>query len=262
VSGAVRILELLDRLRLADAAAARGVKTTVEIYEQAGGRHHFPLADKGAQPVTPYPFALGLPQDETESVVVGRVANARPSVASRSPMSAPASSTSAAASGITCCCSRDQHPTRRHVVESLLSQYAVDITIDDVPAAEQALHACYGAHAPRVWLIRPDGHLAYSGAPEDVAGRRTYLDRIYVRQAPASDQKDGRSERSLPVTSSGLNSSTGWMSAARVGSSSGRYVLKLASTTSGARRTNPMLIPIRTGELRRSSGITSRNIRP
>jgi hypothetical protein len=86
--------------------------------------------------------------------------------------------------------------SRRHVVESLLSQYAVDITIHDVPAAEQALHACYFAHAPQVWLIRPDGHLAYPGAPEDVAGRRTYLDRIYVRQAPASDQKVGRSERS------------------------------------------------------------------
>jgi hypothetical protein len=123
----VRILELLDRLGLADAAVARGVKTTtVEIYEQGRRAASFRWL-KGAEAVTPYPFALGLPQDETESVAVGRVpANARPSVASRSPMSEPASSTSAAASGITCCCSRDQHPTRRHVVESLLSQFAVD----------------------------------------------------------------------------------------------------------------------------------------
>jgi hypothetical protein len=45
VSGAVRILELLDRLGLADAAVAGGVKTTtVEIYEQGRRAASFPLA--------------------------------------------------------------------------------------------------------------------------------------------------------------------------------------------------------------------------
>jgi hypothetical protein len=47
-----------------------------------------------------------------------------------------------------------------------------------------------------VWLIRPDGHLAYSGAPEDIDGLRSYLDRIYIRPAPASDQEDRRPELS------------------------------------------------------------------
>jgi 2-polyprenyl-6-methoxyphenol hydroxylase-like FAD-dependent oxidoreductase len=87
----------------------------------------------------------------------------------------------------------DPHSSsRRHLLESLLAQYAVEITIHDVPAAEPTLHARYGARAPRVWLIRPDGHLAYSGAPGDIDGLRAYLDRIYVRQAPVSDHKDGR----------------------------------------------------------------------
>jgi 2-polyprenyl-6-methoxyphenol hydroxylase-like FAD-dependent oxidoreductase len=84
----------------------------------------------------------------------------------------------------------------RRLLENLLAQYAVEITIHDVPAAEQTLHARYGARAPQVWLIRPDGHLAYSGAPEDLDRLRSYLDRIYVRQAPTSDHKDGRPERS------------------------------------------------------------------
>jgi 2-polyprenyl-6-methoxyphenol hydroxylase-like FAD-dependent oxidoreductase len=86
-------------------------------------------------------------------------------------------------------------PSRRHVLEGLLAQYAVDITIHDVPAAEPTLHARYGARSPVVWLIRPDGHLAYSGAPDDLDGLRSYLDRICVRRAAASDQKDGGSER-------------------------------------------------------------------
>jgi FAD binding domain len=88
--------------------------------------------------------------------------------------------------------------SRRHIMESLLAQYAVDITIHDVPAAERTLHARYRARTPRLWLIRPDGHLAYSGAPEDIDGLRTYLDRIYVRQPPASDQKRDEPRAQLP----------------------------------------------------------------
>jgi 2-polyprenyl-6-methoxyphenol hydroxylase-like FAD-dependent oxidoreductase len=86
--------------------------------------------------------------------------------------------------------------SRRYAVESLLAAYAVDITIHDVPAADATLHARYGARAPRVWLIRPDGHLVYSGPPEDRDGLRAYLDRIYVRQDPVSDQKHSRPELS------------------------------------------------------------------
>jgi hypothetical protein len=41
---------------------------------KAGGRHHFPLADKGAEPVTPYPFALASRQDETEQLLIEHLA--------------------------------------------------------------------------------------------------------------------------------------------------------------------------------------------
>jgi hypothetical protein len=51
----------------------------------------------------------------------------------------------------------------------------------------------YGACAPRVSLIRPDGHLAHSGAPQDLDGLRAYLDRIHVRQRlrPVQRTADG-----------------------------------------------------------------------
>ena len=71
----MRILELLDRLGLADAAVARGLKTTtVEIHEQGRRAASFPLAGKGAEPVTPYPFALASRQGETEQLLIEHLA--------------------------------------------------------------------------------------------------------------------------------------------------------------------------------------------
>jgi 2-polyprenyl-6-methoxyphenol hydroxylase-like FAD-dependent oxidoreductase len=71
----VRTLELLDRLGLADEAPARGVKTTtVEIYEQGRLAALLPLAGRGAEAATPYPFALGLPQNQTEQLLIEQLA--------------------------------------------------------------------------------------------------------------------------------------------------------------------------------------------
>src|SRR5262245_43236909 len=67
----VRTLELLHRLGLADRAVARGVKTTrVEIYERGRPVGEFPLAGRGAEAFTPFPYALGLEQDRTEQLLV------------------------------------------------------------------------------------------------------------------------------------------------------------------------------------------------
>jgi hypothetical protein len=69
------LLERLDRPGLADAAVARGLKTTtVEIHEQGMRAASFPLAGKGAEPVTPYPFALASRQGKTEQLLIEHLA--------------------------------------------------------------------------------------------------------------------------------------------------------------------------------------------
>ncbi|AYY13978.1 hypothetical protein EF847_15995 [Actinobacteria bacterium YIM 96077] len=66
----VRTLELLDRLDLAEAAVARGVKVnTVEIAERGRQAGSFPLVDREAAQTTPYPYALGLEQHQTEHLL-------------------------------------------------------------------------------------------------------------------------------------------------------------------------------------------------
>ena len=70
----VRTLESLDRLGIADRAVARGVPTTrVEIVERGRPVGGFPLAGRGAEADTAFPFALGLEQDRTELLLLERL---------------------------------------------------------------------------------------------------------------------------------------------------------------------------------------------
>ncbi len=73
-------------------------------------------------------------------------------------------------------------PTRQQEIETLLGRYAVDIEAHVIPASETTLHARYGARQPRLFLIRPDGHLAFIGSPADLGGLTTFLDRLYARR--------------------------------------------------------------------------------
>ena len=150
-----------------------------------GGRRR-----RGAQPRAPCPrhrlhWRYLQPDPHSPAVAHERIrrdgprpANGRPSVASSSSMSAPASSTSAAASGITCCCSRDQHPTRTAPADATSSRAS---SLSTRSTSQSTTWRPWNKRCTRVtahmlpkWgLIRPDGHLAYSGAPENVAGRRT-----------------------------------------------------------------------------------------
>jgi 2-polyprenyl-6-methoxyphenol hydroxylase-like FAD-dependent oxidoreductase len=67
----VRTLELWDKLGLAERAVERGLKTThVEVYERGRRVSEFPLAGSGTESLTPFPYALTLPQGEIERLLV------------------------------------------------------------------------------------------------------------------------------------------------------------------------------------------------
>ena len=65
-------------------------------------------------------------------------------------------------------------------IESLLNRYEVPVSIYRVPSGNRELHKRYGAGASRLFLVRPDGHIAYSGKISDLVGLRLYLDRLFV----------------------------------------------------------------------------------
>jgi 2-polyprenyl-6-methoxyphenol hydroxylase-like FAD-dependent oxidoreductase len=71
----VRTLELLDRIGVADRAVAEGVRTsTVEVFDRGRRIAGFPLAGRGNEARSPFPYALGLAQDRTERLLVDRLA--------------------------------------------------------------------------------------------------------------------------------------------------------------------------------------------
>jgi len=66
------------------------------------------------------------------------------------------------------------------VVEGLLDRYEAPVTVHRIPAEERGLHERYGARTSTVFLIRPDGHVAYRGEATDAVGLKVHLDRLFV----------------------------------------------------------------------------------
>ena len=73
-------------------------------------------------------------------------------------------------------------PAQERAIEDLLHRYLTKVGLRTVPVSERRLHVRYRARRPRLFLIRPDGHIAYAGPPDDLAGLAGFLDRIYVRR--------------------------------------------------------------------------------
>ena len=76
-------------------------------------------------------------------------------------------------------------------VEALLGRYAVPVNIHRVAAENKSLHKRYGAKTPSLFLIRPDGHVAYRGGAADLVGLKMYLDRLFVVAPKHVRQNDG-----------------------------------------------------------------------
>lgn len=72
--------------------------------------------------------------------------------------------------------------TMQEKVEDLLKDYAFPVAIHLISAENGTLQKIYDAQAPRLFLIRPDGYIAYSGQATDLESFRAYLDRVFIRQ--------------------------------------------------------------------------------
>ena len=66
-------------------------------------------------------------------------------------------------------------------LRTLVSAYSAPIHLHVVLTGNPSLHERYGANEPSLFLIRPDGHIAYHGRVEDVASLRSYLDGLFTR---------------------------------------------------------------------------------
>ncbi|MBV8932688.1 MAG: FAD-dependent monooxygenase [Kutzneria sp.] len=71
--------------------------------------------------------------------------------------------------------------TIRQKVEEVLGGFALDTAIYLIPSTERDLHRCYGATRPCVFLLRPDGHVSYSGPLDDFDSLAAHLDLLYYR---------------------------------------------------------------------------------
>lgn len=78
--------------------------------------------------------------------------------------------------------------TIQEQLENLLKDYLFPVAIHLLSADNYALQKIYGARTPRLFLIRPDGYIAYSGQAGDLESLRTYLNRVFTRQRDANKQ--------------------------------------------------------------------------
>lgn len=74
-------------------------------------------------------------------------------------------------------------------VQSLLKRYSVPIAIHLVLAENHTLHKLYGAKTTCLFLIRPDGYIAYKGQPVDLTHFSAYLDRVFIRQGVVREER-------------------------------------------------------------------------
>src|ERR687890_526181 len=78
---------------------------------------------------------------------------------------------------------RRPRPTTRRVFGALTRdevRYAVDVSVHVIPAKERRLHEIYGAkNKARLFLVRPDGHVAFVGSLRDLDDLATQMNALF-----------------------------------------------------------------------------------
>ncbi|MGB3682210.1 MAG: FAD-dependent monooxygenase [Rubrobacteraceae bacterium] len=77
----------------------------------------------------------------------------------------------------------DRLAAAREEIEGLLNRYEVTVNVHPVTTGNRKLHRSYGAKTSSLYLIRPDGHVAYRGEAGNIVGLKMYLDRLFVKSA-------------------------------------------------------------------------------
>ena len=85
----------------------------------------------------------------------------------------------------------------REEIEGLLDRYELSVSVHQVSAGNRQLHKSYGAKASSLFLIRPDGHIAYRGESGDLVGLKMYLDRLFVEDRAGQHAGTKDVERSV-----------------------------------------------------------------
>jgi len=76
-------------------------------------------------------------------------------------------------------------------LRSLLDYYGMTIRMHTVQKGNRNLHERYGEGSPVLYLVRPDGHVAYRGPAEDPDGIGSYLDDMFGRKWERVEQGVG-----------------------------------------------------------------------
>ncbi len=84
-------------------------------------------------------------------------------------------------------------------IRGLLDRYEAPGHVHQIETGNKSLHKSYGAKAPSLLLVRPDGHVAYRGEAADIVGLKMYLDRLFVVDRSLMDKNTGArgAERSI-----------------------------------------------------------------
>jgi 2-polyprenyl-6-methoxyphenol hydroxylase-like FAD-dependent oxidoreductase len=85
-------------------------------------------------------------------------------------------------------------PVALEPIAQSLEKFGVPIDLVEVSKECTGLHTTFTVNSPTIFLVRPDGHVAYRGAADDLNTLETYLGRVYTNivTAKMNDARNGQ----------------------------------------------------------------------